>query len=421
VVDLRLDPAAHAGLEDIDARWPIRHLPRASDRCRCAAQAYREATVAAGDGVEPEIERLAGEVLEGRVPTADAPPKPSQPPDPGSMAAAYERAWFVHRMAAGEGVLPPDADSLVGPPPTSPAGPQPGSAPARVVGPEGPDGGLAETVVAAVDGALLQERPDATLKGGGVARRTVAAFGILALLVFLGALLALQGGGGGTPPASSALAAATVVPGGGAAVATSGLTASPEPSPSADAPTESPDATPSPEPSPSEAAASPVPSPSADPSRTVLRGLVNVTPFTRTGLKVSDHAIELTVDEDTGRVTGSFVITVEEFPIGPLLTQVFGGANDPDFAKFKTCTVRMALNAKITGTWTASSGKLKGAAVITPKPADVHDCLKTRPSNVTINSVTKSTRVSWSGTFRGSSASGKISLDPALSWRATTD
>ncbi len=70
-------------------------------------------------------------------------------------------------------------------------------------------------------------------------------------------------------------------------------------------------------------------------------------------------------------------------------------AHHPDFAAFKTCTVLLVLEGDATGTYDATGGKLSGKAAFHAVPEDVHDCLKTRPANLTIdpNEVAKPTTV----------------------------
>jgi hypothetical protein len=141
----------------------------------------------------------------------------------------------------------------------------------------------------------------------------------------------------------------------------------------------------------------------------------------RTGLDVGEHGLELVIFPDTGDVTGTFTIEIPAFPIGALLTQVFGGAGDPDYAAFKRCTVRLVLEGTASGTYAPSTGALKGKAVFRPVTDDVHDCLDTRPSNVTIDAVTKRSTVRWSGTLKGEAAKGRLVLDPALRWSARAE
>jgi hypothetical protein len=362
-------------------------------------------SVTTGDDIGPEVDRITGDVLEGRVPSADAPPAaPTAPPAPaGPTADAVERAWFVHRMAAGEGLPPPDADRHLDTP-TAQTPPSP-----AILPPEGPDGGLAEMVSRHLDSAVLAAPAGATLTTRSLNRRVVGAFAIVALLLFLGALIKLQDGSGGSPGPSGVAAASIIAP-----VQSGSAPSMVEPSASDAVPSAS-DVMPSASADPT--SASPA-TPSADPASTTLRGPINVRAITKTGMKVGVHEVELVVNQDTGKVTGTFVFTIEDFPIGALLTQVFDGANDPDYAAFKTCTVRMVMAAKAAGTWTTSTGKLKGTAMFTPKTEDLHDCLKTRPSNVSVDRVTKSSKVTWSGTFDGTKASGKLELKPALPWSA---
>jgi hypothetical protein len=137
-----------------------------------------------------------------------------------------------------------------------------------------------------------------------------------------------------------------------------------------------------------------------------------------TGLKIGQHDIELLVFLDNGSVTGSMILVIEEFPIGALLTQVFDGQNDPDFATFKTCTTRLRLEGDVRGRFAAGTGKLKGKIKVKPVSEDVHSCLASRPKNVTIDSVTKASSIGWTGTLHGSKVKGRIETKPASPFTA---
>ena len=229
----------------------------------------------------------------------------------------------------------------------------------------------------------------------------------LIMALFAAIVLGIAGGralltDGGQPPA-----AAVVPPASGAATGSA---------PSLDASSSAPAATPvtTPTVEPSQA-------PSPTPQSVTLRGPIDVTAMTRTGLKVGTHDVELVVFLDNAQVTGSFTIALDEFPIGSLLTMKFDGNDDPRFATFKTCTVRLVLEGAVTGTHDAKTGKLSGKAAFKSASDDVRDCLKTRPSNLSIDpdSVAEPTTVTWSATFSGTRATGLVDLKPAMPFSAT--
>lgn len=240
--------------------------------------------------------------------------------------------------------------------------------------------------------------------------------GIVALSAFLGAILFVSGSTG--PPAASPAAsgAAVVVGPSGAATPVTPLP-TPDPSPEPSAAATDP-ATPPPTAAPTGAP------PTAVPQSTTLRGPIDVRAMTKTGLTIGQHDLELVVFNDTGEVTGSFVIAIDDFPIGALLAGMaanLGGGDDPDLAVFKKCTVRLVLEGAATGTYDATTGKLGGKVRFQPVSDDVHDCLKNRPSNLTIdpNDAVEATTVKWSATFDGRKAKGRLALDPVMSFSAT--
>jgi hypothetical protein len=230
--------------------------------------------------------------------------------------------------------------------------------------------------------------------------------GIVALAAFVGAILFVSGSTG-SPAASPAASGAAVVAG-PTAESTPLLAPTAVPS-DASTPDPTPDATPAP------AASTPVA------QSVTLRGPIDVRAMEKVGLEVGAHEVELLVFQDNGEVTGTFTIALETFPIGALLTGTFDEANNPKWAAFKKCTVRMTLEGTAKGTYDRGTGKLKGSARFSPVVEDLRDCLKTRPGNLTIDptDVAKPTTVKWSATFDGKKAKGTLDLDPKLSFAAT--
>lgn len=369
--------------------------------------------------IGPEAERLAGEVLDGHVPSADAPAaSPAGPAGASSTAAsdasAAERAWFVYRTAAEEGVPPPEEISTVLERVPLPPGP-----------PQTQDD-LAARVNSAVDAADRIMTEDAHEPPGSMKalmrRRVVAAtFATVALLAFLGALITLTRPGPGDGTTQGQAAASGVAPAPASSAAAPSTIASPSTAAASPGTASAAPSVPEDEPTPSPSPAATVTASPAPIASTTLRGPIDVSSFTKTGMEVSDHEITLLLFDDTGRTSGTLAIAIEDFPIGAVLTQAFGGADDPDYAEFKTCTVRMVLAGKVTGTWSPATGKLKGKIVVTPQPEDVRDCLKTRPSNVTVDRIAKPSTLTWSGTFNGTRAAGRIDFKPAMPWSAAPE
>ena len=57
--------------------------------------------------------------------------------------------------------------------------------------------------------------------------------------------------------------------------------------------------------------------------------------------------------------------------------------------------------------------------MIQPVSEDVRGWLASRPSNVTVDKAAKASTITWSGSLEGSAASGILSLDPKMRFRAT--
>lgn len=230
--------------------------------------------------------------------------------------------------------------------------------------------------------------------------------GIVALAAFVGAILFISGSTG-SPAASPAASGAAVVAGPSAA-STPSLAPTAVPS-DASTPDPTPDASPAP------AASTPVA------QSVTLQGPIDVRAMEKVGLEVGSHEVELLVFQDNGDVTGTFTIALETFPIGALLTGTFDEGDNPKWAAFKKCTVRLTLEGTAKGTYDPGTGKLKGSARFSPVVEDLRDCLKTRPGNLTIDptDVAKPTTVKWSATFDGRKAKGTLDLDPKLSFTAT--
>jgi hypothetical protein len=181
-----------------------------------------------------------------------------------------------------------------------------------------------------------------------------------------------------------------------------------------------PEPTDSPSPAPT---LEPTPAPSPTPGNVTIRGPIDASEFsaTTTSMRVGTHEAVLAFDPEGGPVSGTFTIEIKEFPIGLLLTSTFKGEKDPGFAEFKDCTVTLGLVAQAKGTYDADTGKLSGKAAFKSVTDDVDDCLKTRPSNLSIDpdEVAKPTTVKWRATFNGTRATGSLGLKPAMDFSAT--
>jgi hypothetical protein len=77
----------------------------------------------------------------------------------------------------------------------------------------------------------------------------------------------------------------------------------------------------------------------------------------------------------------------------------------------------------VNGAYEADTGKLSGKAAFKAETDDVDDCLKTRPSNLSIDpdKVAKPTTVKWQARFNGTRATGNLAMEPAMNFSATIE
>jgi hypothetical protein len=377
-----------------------------------------------------EVERLSGDLLEGRVPSADAPTPPASPPAapttpvdviaPGldDISADLHAIDVLTQPPAPTGPSAAEASAAIsqrvvntvvaGVTSTDPGPPPPGST--------GPGSAEGLRTVSAMTTHASTSLAEPLEKGASFGARhgrnlAVAGIAVVALAAFIGALLALQGGGGapGTPADPAAVAQASA--------------ASPvEPSPVEPSPVEPSDAAPSDDPTLDPTPTSePTPTPTPTPANVTIRGPIDASEMSGVGLRVGVHEALLGFDPKGGPVSGTFTIEIKEFPIGSLLTRTFGGEKDADYAEFKKCTVTMALVGKVNGNYAADTGKLSGKATFRAQTDDVDDCLKTRPSNISIDpdKVAKPTTVKWRAKFNGTRATGSLDMEPVMDFTAT--
>lgn len=352
-------------------------------------------------GVTPAVEtdRMVGQIIDDGLAATGYTPGGAGATPPVSPAGAAgldatDRALFV--LGTLDDIAAP-LPGITEPPAPVPTGAEPG--PPQVPPEYATSDGLMH-----VDGVDLHAPSvgmDRPARGSPYAVRhqytlVLQGLAIVGLAAFLGALILLQGSDepSGAPEASGAAVVASATP-----VAT---------------PAPTPDATP-------DATATPTPAPSPAPQSITLQGSIDVRAMEKAGLEVGAHEVELLVFQDNGEVTGTFTIALETFPLGALLTGTFDEADNPKWAAFKECTVRMVLEGEVKGTYDPGTGTLKGTARFRPAMEDPRDCLKTTPSNLTTDpsDVAKPTTVKWSATFDGKKAKGTVALDPSLSFTAT--
>ncbi len=361
-------------------------------------------------GQAAETTRMEGVILDAGLKATGYETSPAI----GSPAAAgaADRSYFVLRTLDDIAAPPPDGAGATPAPGAGSAAEgaspgQPGDAGATGDSPDMLESAQGITTKSAL---LLADRPPPGSSFGVRHGYNMAIGGlaVIAFAAFVGALL-FMGGSGASPSASPP------VPGGAAAAASASSATLPSASPDASAVVAQESL------APSTAVPSAVPTPSPVPQSVTLRGPIDVRAMAKTGLTMGEHTAELIVFLDNKTVRGSFTIAIEKFPIGSLLTATFGGQKDPDYAAFKRCTVLMVLNGPISGTYDPRSGKLTGKATFKAEVDDVDDCLKTRPSNISIdpNRVAKPTTVTWTATFDGTTAKGTLKLKPALGFSAT--
>ena len=260
----------------------------------------------------------------------------------------------------------------------------------------------------AEDARMARPAPGSSAQVRHRYNNVLAGVGIVALAAFVGAILFVSGSTG-SPSASPGASGVAVITG-PTAESTPIVTPAAVPS-EGSTPDPTPDATQAPAASTSVA------------QSVTLRGQIDVRAMEKVGLEVGAHEVELLVFQDNGEVTGTFTIALETFPIGALLTGTFDEADNPKWAAFKKCTVRLTLEGTAKGTYDPGTGKLQGSARFVPVVEDLRDCLKTRPGNLTVDptDVAKPTTVKWSATFDGKKAKGTLALDPKLTFAATPE
>ena len=366
----------------------------------------------AESGPDPsaETERMVGQIVDdGLAATGYAPgatgATPSAAAAAGAESAATARAIFVMRTL----------DDIAAPVPIGfdPAPPPP---PPDVSTTKDGLLDLQGVNLDAVDPREARPAPGSSFQARHRYNEAMTGVGIVALAAFIAAILFVSGSTGS--PAASPTASGAAVVAGPTAASTPVLTPTAVPS-DASTPGPTPDATPDATP-----VATPAPAASTPIAQSItLRGPIDVRAMEKVGLEVGAHEVELLVFQDNGEVAGTFTIALETFPIGALLTGTFDEADNPKWAAFKKCTVRLTLEGAVKGTYDAGTGKLKGSARFSPVVEDLRDCLKTRPGNLTIDptDVAKPTTVKWSATFDGKKAKGTLDLDPRLSFTATPE
>jgi hypothetical protein len=366
--------------------------------------------------MDREVERLSSDLLERRVPSGDAPAPPASPATLPATPPAAPPAPPVDVLFEGLEDISTDLHALdVLSQPLAPT--TPSAAVASAASDQKALDGMLAGVTEPADGLgpLASEiATDASVAiaaplGPGASYRTrhqrnvlMSAAALLVLVGFIAALLALQGGGG-APGTPADLAAVTQ------ASAASPVDPSPV-DPSLVAPPD--ESTPTPE---------PTPTPAPTPGNVTIRGPIDASEVSAVGLRVGTHEALLAFDPKGGPVSGTFTIELEEFPIGSLLTSTFDGEKDARYAAFKKCTVTLALVGKVNGTYDFDAGKMSGKAVFKAATDDVDDCLKTRPSNISIDpdEFSEPTTVKWRAKFNGTRATGSLDLEPVMDFSAT--
>ncbi len=169
------------------------------------------------------------------------------------------------------------------------------------------------------------------------------------------------------------------------------------------------------------AASATTPAPTASSSSNIitLRGELDDAVMAASGLTIAEHSIEIVLFTDTGGVTGSMVIAIDAFPIGQILAATFDGADDPEWARFKECTVRLTLDGVVTGTYDRAAGTIAGETRVTPVREDVRKCLDDRPPNVSVDGAIEASTFTWTASFDGRTANGMTQLKPPTAFTAT--
>jgi len=83
----------------------------------------------------------------------------------------------------------------------------------------------------------------------------------------------------------------------------------------------------------------------------------------------------------------------------------------------------MVLAGKVKGTYDEAAGKLSGKATFKAAVDDVDDCLKTHPSEISIDpdKIAETTTVKWRAKFNGTRATGSLDMEPVMDFSATIE
>jgi hypothetical protein len=144
----------------------------------------------------------------------------------------------------------------------------------------------------------------------------------------------------------------------------------------------------------------------------VARGSFDASVFPSGWGTISENRVEIVFPREGGAVTGSSLMTFEDFPIGSLMAMVeegiTGGVSEETRAFAASCTCRLVIEATFTGTYDVASGSLSGSLASTPRLVDDKGCLANRPSSFTTrpeDAMSAGTAV-WKATFDGRELTG---------------
>jgi hypothetical protein len=151
--------------------------------------------------------------------------------------------------------------------------------------------------------------------------------------------------------------------------------------------------------------------PPAAPGIITVRGTLDVSLYTNSGMNVVDNSIILELPRDGGPVTGSALVRLDNFPIGAILEQIYEGmgGSPADYPNLQGCTSVVTVEADdIAGSYSPQDSKITGGATWGGKVED-RPCLSPLPPGLTSDEAVEKTTLTLDATFDSREVVGAFS------------
>jgi hypothetical protein len=139
-----------------------------------------------------------------------------------------------------------------------------------------------------------------------------------------------------------------------------------------------------------------------------VRGTLDVSLYTKSGMNVVENSIILQLPRDGGPVKGTVMVGLDNFPIGAALEQIhegLGGSPD-DYPALQGCTSVVTLKADdIQGSYSPQGATITGSAAFVGKVEDT-PCLSGLPPSMNANDAVEPTTLTLDATFDGREVQG---------------